>query len=164
MWRAVSIHGHVLRRRWWTLRGEKTRKGYAGMGRAEKTPERRAAEFVVEGRPVPKKRPRVIRDGAKSYTYTPKETVVHEEKIGWAWKEKGPKAWPLDGRYAVRIDFFFAMKTTADIDNLIKSVLDGLNGLAWKDDRQVMSVRAEKMELDPGEPELTYVAVEVMED
>ena len=34
--------------------------------------------------------------------------------------------------------------TKADIDNYIKSVLDGLNGRAFKDDRYVYAVLAEK--------------------
>lgn len=32
----------------------------------------------------------------------------------------------------------------ADIDNLIKTVLDGLNGVAWEDDTQVVKVEAVK--------------------
>ena len=31
-----------------------------------------------------------------------------------------------------------------DIDNLIKAVLDALNGLVWKDDRQIVSLFAKK--------------------
>lgn len=30
----------------------------------------------------------------------------------------------------------------ADLDNLVKLVLDALNGLAWEDDRQVVTLRA----------------------
>jgi len=32
----------------------------------------------------------------------------------------------------------------SDIDNLIKTVLDGLNGVAWEDDTQVVKVEAVK--------------------
>lgn len=31
-----------------------------------------------------------------------------------------------------------------DLDNLVKAVLDGLNGQAWEDDRQIVSLEAEK--------------------
>ena len=34
--------------------------------------------------------------------------------------------------------------TKADIDNYIKSVLDGLNGKAFKDDRYIYAILAEK--------------------
>jgi Holliday junction resolvase RusA-like endonuclease len=32
-----------------------------------------------------------------------------------------------------------------DIDNVVKAVLDGLNGVAWKDDKQVTSLMASKV-------------------
>ena len=35
--------------------------------------------------------------------------------------------------------------TRADIDNYIKSVLDGLNGVCWEDDRYIYSITAEKI-------------------
>ena len=35
--------------------------------------------------------------------------------------------------------------TKADIDNYIKSVLDGLNGVAWRDDRYIYAITAEKI-------------------
>jgi Holliday junction resolvase RusA-like endonuclease len=31
-----------------------------------------------------------------------------------------------------------------DVDNYLKTVMDGLNGIAWEDDKQVYAVEAEK--------------------
>ena len=45
-----------------------------------------------------------------------------------------------------------------DIDNLIKAILDGLNGAAWEDDAQVCKVTASKRWYD-GEP-MAIVIVE----
>lgn len=35
-------------------------------------------------------------------------------------------------------------KLRADVDNLVKTVLDGLNGAAFEDDRQVVNIKAFK--------------------
>jgi Holliday junction resolvase RusA-like endonuclease len=32
----------------------------------------------------------------------------------------------------------------ADIDNIAKAILDGMTGVAWDDDKQVVSLRVEK--------------------
>ena len=39
----------------------------------------------------------------------------------------------------------FARPTRPDIDNLVKYVLDGLNGIAYEDDRQVVKLEAYKL-------------------
>jgi Holliday junction resolvase RusA-like endonuclease len=43
-----------------------------------------------------------------------------------------------------RIDIDMKSKLRGDIDNYIKTILDGLNGVAWKDDSQVVKVTAIK--------------------
>jgi crossover junction endodeoxyribonuclease RusA len=48
-----------------------------------------------------------------------------------------PPGWPLTGRYSVHIGAWFADHRRCDIDNIAKSVLDGLNGVAWRDDSSV---------------------------
>jgi crossover junction endodeoxyribonuclease RusA len=37
-----------------------------------------------------------------------------------------------------------ASKLRGDVDNYLKTVMDGLNGVAWEDDKQVHAVVAEK--------------------
>lgn len=98
--------------------------------------------FEVSGRPVPKKRPRVTSKGA----YTPKETVAYERSIAWAAKAAmGPRV-PTEKKCFVRMAFY---GSSGDIDNLEKSCLDGMNGVVYKDDRQVMRVEAEKTDGAP---------------
>lgn len=46
-----------------------------------------------------------------------------------------------------------------DADNLAKSYLDGLNGIAYEDDRQVMKLTIEKVKVKKGEE---YSEVEVI--
>lgn len=113
-------------------------------------------EFSVPGEPKGKARPRVTRGG---HAYTPKETVMYENLIRTAFVDAYPDAVPLDVPVKVFINAEFPIpkswskkkKASAgyvtkkpDIDNIVKAVFDGLNGVAWTDDAMVASVEAEK--------------------
>jgi len=94
--------------------------------------------------------------------YTPKKTRIYEKSvIAQAIVHKFDQ--PLECAMSVRLMFFlpipvaFSKKKRADaisgalrltkkpdIDNLIKSILDPLNGIFWKDDKQIVAIRAEK--------------------
>jgi Holliday junction resolvase RusA-like endonuclease len=132
-------------------------------------------QFMVEGKPVPKARPRWSRRTGK--TYTPKRTQAHEKAIAmWcraAMMDGGfMSAFPLEGAVRVAIDFVFkrTKKTksalyhtiTPDIDNLEKCVLDGINkaGL-WKDDSQVIECFASKRFVVSDESEKPHTKVTV---
>ena len=48
--------------------------------------------------------------------------------------------WPVadaSSKFTVEIDVYFPDERPRDVDNVAKSVLDGLNRNVWKDDRQV---------------------------
>lgn len=85
---------------------------------------------TLPGEPAPKRRPRVSRRG----TYTPEQTVIAEEAIGWGLKAAGCR--PLDGPVRVEIRAY-CRRLDTDVDNIAKLVLDACNGIAWQDDRQV---------------------------
>lgn len=94
----------------------------------------------ITGEPVPKKRARVV-DGR---AFTPAETVAYEQAIGWAWREQhhsAPAEGPIRVSVAVR-ECNRPPQRRGDLDNYVKSALDALNGLAWKDDRQVTWIEA----------------------
>jgi len=113
-------------------------------------PRRVTHTVVIAMTPRAKGRPRMTRTGR---TYTPKTTRDAEAKIAAAWD--GPK---FEGPVDVTITFAktditvtvrshktdHASKVRGDIDNLCKTVLDGLNGHAWVDDQQVVSLQAIK--------------------
>lgn len=101
--------------------------------------------FVVPGRPVPKARPRVGRNGA---VYTPRATREYEERAASAARAAGIE--PLAGPVAVRAVFFVSGRA-GDLDNYLKALLDGLKGTAYGDDCQVVRLEAEVRACVPGE-------------
>ncbi len=98
--------------------------------------------FTVEGEPVPKARPRVV----KGRTYTPQRTVDAEEAIGWAFREAMPGHEARIGLMGMRCTFYTAsQKPRSDVDNLLKTVKDALEGLAYVNDKQVDDVRGRRV-------------------
>lgn len=85
---------------------------------------------------VPKGRPRATKTGQ---IYTPKETVDAEFYVGTC--AKAARRGPMDAESLLHLDLAF-YGTQADIDNLVKLVMDGMNGVVYKDDKQVISLTA----------------------
>lgn len=101
-------------------------------------------------KPKSKQRPRVLRTG---HTYTPKVTLEYEAQIKEAWD--GPQFQsPVSVEiilYKNEIKITITEETEekksslrGDIDNYAKSILDGLNGKAYVDDRQVVKLKVSK--------------------
>ena len=118
--------------------------------------------FVVPGEPVPKARPRFTMQGGKARTYTPTSSAAYETTVGLlahaAMRAQGISE-PMKGALHVQVQAFFHVphswskkrKAAAswhasrpDLDNIVKSALDGLNRVAFADDGQVASVYATK--------------------
>lgn len=53
-----------------------------------------------------------------------------------------PESWTKARKAEAKRGAFLPAKP--DVDNMIKSVLDALNGAAWKDDKQVVCVTASR--------------------
>lgn len=123
-------------------------------------------QFIVHGKPQGKARPRFNK--STGCIYTPKETTNYERAIAAAYK-RAANGYSFGDR-AVKVvvnAFFVPAKTTKfkqptikpDIDNVVKAVLDGLNDVAYNDDKQVVDVVAVKSY----SPFIPYIAVEVSE-
>lgn len=110
--------------------------------------------ITVPGRPVAKERPRLARNGG---VYTPAKTVAYEIDIANAWYEKYG-ATELEGNLEVWCYFATDRHGKQDVDNLAKSVLDGLQrGRAFMSgDHQVYKVTASKY---PGKELQTIIVV-----
>lgn len=107
--------------------------------------------FMIPGKPVGKARPRI---GANGAVYTPNNTKKYEKMVGVLYREaKGPyfeKGVPLVveilANYPKSKNNNKKIYPTGkpDLDNVAKIILDGLNGVAWHDDAQVVGLYVEK--------------------
>ena len=92
--------------------------------------------FSITGRIKPKERPRRGRGG---HFYTPKATIDCEGIVALEARQGGLK--PISGPLAIEAHFF-GNYGTCDLDNLIKTLLDGLK--LYFNDRQVIDIVAKK--------------------
>ena len=127
--------------------------------------------FELECKPHGKARPRarvikVIKDGRAVYMpsmYTTKEDKDYEKQVRDAYLATYDRIPPMECPVTVRIECFMPVPSGAtrktkreiengdilpcnkpDIDNIAKSVLDALNGVAWSDDKNVVGLYVQK--------------------
>jgi len=96
------------------------------------------AHFTIPDNPVPKGRART--DPRTSRHYTPLETRAAEERVVWALRAAGGGRGPCDptSLFGAHVVFRCATHRHADGDNMLKLLLDALNGVVWRDDSQVV--------------------------
>ena len=116
--------------------------------------------FSVKGQPVGKGRPRAFSAGGKIGMHTPRKTANYETHVRLAYQSAAQGRPPHDGPVGVSVyaccqapkgmsKWLRALlpiprTQKPDADNVLKVVLDGLNGVAFKDDAQVFDVRVLK--------------------
>lgn len=118
--------------------------------------------FTVLGEPKGKGRPRFARIGNGVRAYTPKETENYEAYVKLSYVNSvGQKK--LEGQIQAEIIGVFSIPKSKskkcrsemiagtilhtnkiDCDNLAKTILDALNGIAYDDDKQVCRLFVEK--------------------
>lgn len=109
----------------------------------------------VPGQPVGKGRPRFARLPKGVKAYTPKKTKDYEQRVSWLTPYR-----PTSGPIRVEIVAIFKRPKSMsrkkdpahrilhtkkpDLDNVIKSAIDGISGRAMEDDSQVCRIEGEK--------------------
>lgn len=114
-------------------------------------------EFTIPGQPQGKGRPRIGKVGPHARMFTPQKTVAYEGLIAHAAQQamaglpmfdgavrlmlaidcQIPASWSGRKQSAALAGDLFPT-TKPDADNVLKAVCDGLNGVAWRDDVQVV--------------------------
>jgi Holliday junction resolvase RusA-like endonuclease len=104
--------------------------------------------IVLAGAPTPKGRARL---GANNNIYTPSSTRRYQTDLAWQAKLAMKAAGRGVITSAVSVDITFEIfgsptsKKSGDVDNLAKSALDGLRGIVFIDDCQVVLLTAQKL-------------------
>ncbi|MDY7807586.1 RusA family crossover junction endodeoxyribonuclease [Burkholderia stagnalis] len=127
------------------------------------SPVARRVEFVVPGKPVAKGRPRFARHGAHVRAFTPEATERYENlvKIAAGAAMRGsapyegpvrmvvhiglpiPTSWPAKRQASAAAGLIGATKKP-DADNVVKALKDGMNGVVYVDDGQVVDLWVSK--------------------
>lgn len=140
---------------------------------------RTSTSFVVCGLPVAQPRQRhAVRGGGQVVNYTPGSSPVASYKAACRLEAGRHCAQPLVGPVALWLTFIFPRpksrtskrgpnprlwkQAKPDIDNLIKSTCDALNGVAWRDDAQVAWCCVQKLDGTPDESARVEVRIAML--
>lgn len=114
-------------------------------------------KFTIEGNPVAKGRPRFRNRGNYVKAYTPKKTKQYEKYVAYCYlRDCGREM--VEGAIQIIIRSYHPIPSSVskrkrkamdgayhtrkpDFDNIVKAIMDGLNGVAFRDDSQVCDCR-----------------------
>lgn len=124
--------------------------------------DKRYIAFTVPGKAVGKQRPRFSRTCTGVRTYTPRKTQEYEDLVRISYRAVSKRK--LEGAISATIYGYFEPPRSIskkqreqmlkgqisyikkiDSDNLAKSILDALNGVAYDDDAQVCLLIVQKL-------------------
>lgn len=116
--------------------------------------------FEIPGDPVAKARPRAAMVGGHARLYTPAKTEKYEARVAIFGQQAMAGRPPMEGAVALTVHAFFPIPPSwpkkrqaaaragtemhtkkPDLDNVVKAIKDGLNGITWVDDSQVAVYR-----------------------
>ena len=150
----------------------------------------RTVTFLIPGPPQGKARPRVVRGaGGRVHTYTPDGTAAYERLVREQYRKAaripaggipaGGVQFPDEAAIRLTVTAGFPVPKSAsrknrarmlageirpakrpDFDNIGKIIADALNGVAYRDDAQIVEAQVVKIYVDgPGETTVTIGTV-----
>lgn len=130
----------------------------------EGSPSGNLLSFTIPGQPRGKGRPRISTRGGFARAYTDEKTANYEGLIAYAAQQALGQRTMLDGPLTLSVLVRLAPPASAskrtraamlegrehpakkpDLDNIVKAVLDGCNGVAFRDDALVCWINAGKL-------------------
>lgn len=114
----------------------------------------------IPGKVVGKQRPKFSRQGNFVKTYTPEKTVNYENWVKMCWMNSGQEKMQgniiavIVARFMIPQSFSKKKRNELnekpcpkkpDCDNIAKSILDALNGIAYDDDAQIVDLSVSKV-------------------
>ena len=134
-------------------------------------------KFRIVGEIHTKQRPRATVQGNHARVYTPATTIHYENYIKSEYQRQCPDIHFGDKPLIATVFAYFkpagelskfeseayrvACLNKKDCDNIAKTVLDALNGIAYNDDRQIVQLEIAKNYCNEDEPE--YIEVRIAE-
>ena len=120
-------------------------------------------EFVVPGVPVPKGRARITTKNGYALAYTPARTAKYEQDVATLARQAMGVLRPFSGpvelwlAIGVQIPASWSKKKRLeassgallpigrpDASNIVKAIEDGMNGVVYDDDSQIVTIQATK--------------------
>ena len=117
---------------------------------------------TIQGQPQGKGRVKVALRGKYAHAYTPEKTAIYENLVKLSYQQKykqdsnntKPLIVNIKAYYKIPamskvktqkcIDGLVRPITKPDLDNVSKCILDALNGIAYKDDSQIVDLHITK--------------------
>ena len=139
--------------------------------------------LTIPGEPCGKGRPKFCKVGKFARAYTPAKTVNHEATIKQLFAVHYPDFTPLDGPLSMAVIAYMSIPASAsaklraamlacrvwptkkpDADNIFKLVADALSGLAYGDDKQIVTAQLHKFYSDRPRLEIYIIPKSISPD
>ena len=134
--------------------------------------------FTIKGEIKTKQRPRATIIGGHARVYSSKDTIMYENYVKSEYQRQCAYYLGTEPLKATIIAYFLPSNELAkygenvkhvacmknkDLDNIAKTILDALNGIAYEDDKQIVELHCEKY-YTSGNTEYVEVKIETLVD
>lgn len=116
--------------------------------------------ITVLGQPLGKQRPRATSRNGFVSVYTPQQTINYETLINLEYRQQSGVFYEKDKQLKLNIRCFYEIPQSIsnrkcnlcitgvirplvkpDVDNVAKTIMDALNGVAYADDKQIVELK-----------------------
>lgn len=130
-------------------------------------------KLIINKTPQPQSRPRFTARGRYVHAYENKKITMYKRMVAATYQSYFGAVKPTEKAIAVDVVFYRPVQKSIskierqrrltgkslpaikpDIDNYVKAILDALNGVAFRDDKQIISLNAKKLYSDKPRTEI----------